>query len=108
MCAVDRTLGLLPGAAITAFKSLWPNEPAPDKSDLIAERLQGTGCWLSEWRHSSTCARADIALRFACSLYEGLDLDALHRMRDDAPINKDPEKDPNHYSFLKERLETPT
>jgi hypothetical protein len=34
-----------------------------------------------------------MALRFACSWYEGLDLDALHNMRDDAPTNKDPKQD---------------
>jgi hypothetical protein len=93
MRAVDRTLGLLPGAAITAFKSLWPDEPIPDSTNLVAERLQGTRQRLHEWRHSSARAGADMALRFACSWYEGLDMDALHSMREDAPTNKDLAKD---------------
>jgi hypothetical protein len=93
MRAIDRTLGLLPGAALTAFKSLWPGEPVPETTNLIAERLEGAGRRLSEWRRSAARAGADMALRFACSWYDGLDLDALHSMRDDAPTNKDPEKD---------------
>jgi cell division septation protein DedD len=33
-----------------------------------------------------------MALLFACSWYDGLDLDALHSMRGDAPTNTDPAK----------------
>jgi hypothetical protein len=93
MRSVDRTLALLPEAAIAAFKSLWPDEPVPNNSNLVTERFQGVGQWLSEWHHSIARAGADIALRFTCSWYKGLDLDALHSMRDDSPTNKDPEKD---------------
>jgi hypothetical protein len=93
MRAVDRTLGLLPGATLSAFKSLWPGEPVPETTDLIAERLQEAGRRLSEWRRSAARAGADMASRFACSWYDNLDLDALHSMRDDAPTNKDPVKD---------------
>jgi hypothetical protein len=93
MCAVDRTLGLLPSDATTVFKCLWPGEDVPESTDLVAERLLHETSWqLSKWRHSSARVGADIALRFACSWYEGLDLDALHSMREDAPTNKDPAK----------------
>jgi hypothetical protein len=91
MRAVDRTLGLLPDAATALYKCLWPGEEVPATANPIAERLIHEGSrWLSEWRHSSARARADIALRFACSWYEGLDLNVLHTMRADAPTNKDP------------------
>jgi hypothetical protein len=93
MRVVDRTVAQLPEAAIAAFKSLWPDEPIPDNTNLVAKRLQGTDWRLSEWHHSAARAGADIALRFACSWYEGLDLDALYSMRDDAPTNKDPVND---------------
>jgi hypothetical protein len=91
MRAVDRTLGLLPNAATAVYKCLWPGEAVLETSDLIAERLINEASHrLSEWHHSSARAGADIALRFACSWYEGLDLNALHSMRDDAPTNTDP------------------
>ncbi|KAK1644292.1 hypothetical protein QYE76_062097 [Lolium multiflorum] len=91
MRAVDRTLGLLPDAAIAVLKGLWPGEHVPEHIQVIVERLlQETSRCLSEWRHSSARAGADIALLFVCSWYEGLDLDALHSMHDNAPTNKDP------------------
>jgi hypothetical protein len=97
MRAVDRTLGLLLDASIAVFKSLWPGEAVPEHSHVIVERLlQESSFRLSEWRHSSARAGADIALRFVCSWYEGLDLNALHNMRDDAPTNKDPAKGAAH------------
>jgi hypothetical protein len=43
ICVVDRTLAQLSEAAIVAFKSLWPGEPVPDNTSLVAERLQVTG-----------------------------------------------------------------
>ena len=43
-------------------------------------------------RHCVARAGADAALRFLCSWYENLDLDALHNMRGDAPTDKVPEK----------------
>ncbi|KAM0889398.1 hypothetical protein ACQ4PT_027716 [Festuca glaucescens] len=92
MRVVDRHLAQLPTAAIVAFKCLWPGEPIPDNNSLIAERLQEAGRRLSEWRHSAARAGADVALRFACSWYEGLDLDALHSMREGAPTDTDPAK----------------
>jgi hypothetical protein len=101
MRAIDRTLGPLPGAAITVFKSLWPDEAVPENSEVIAERLlQETSRRLSEWRHSSAHAGADIAIRFACSWYEGLDLDALHNMRDQAPMDTVSEKTAKRRSRL--------
>ncbi|KAM0923582.1 hypothetical protein ACQ4PT_005451 [Festuca glaucescens] len=92
MRVVDRHLAQLPAAAIVAFKCLWPGEPVPDNNSLIVERLQVAGRRLSEWRHSAARAGADTALRFACSWYEDLDLDALHSLRGDAPTDTDPEK----------------
>jgi hypothetical protein len=64
----------------------------PDNVISIADRLLDTGNRLSEWRHSAARAGADTALRFACSWYEALDLDALHNMRGDAPTDTDPAK----------------
>jgi hypothetical protein len=93
MRPVDRTLGLLPGAATTVFKCLWPSKAVPESLDTIAERLlHEASRRLSEWRHSAARAGADIALRFACSWYEGLDLDVLHSMRGEAPTDTFPEK----------------
>ena len=91
MRVVDRHLGELPAAAVKIFKRLWPEEPVPDNLTLLAEKLQDAGRRLSEWRHSAARAGADAALRFACSWYEELDLDALHSMRGDAPTDTVPE-----------------
>ncbi|KAM0903733.1 hypothetical protein ACQ4PT_018495 [Festuca glaucescens] len=77
MRIVDRQLVQLPEAALQVFKCLWPGEPVPDDLNILAERLLGAGRRLSEWRHSAARAGADVALRFACSWYEGLDLDAI-------------------------------
>jgi hypothetical protein len=91
MRAVDHTLGLLPNAATAVYKCLWPGQAVPETADLVAERLiHEASRWLSEWLHSSARAGDDIALRFACSWYEGLDLNALHSLRDDTPTNNDP------------------
>ena len=64
----------------------------PDNLSILSERLLGAGRRLSEWRHSAARAGADVALRFACSWYEGLDLEALHSMREGAPTDTDPAK----------------
>ncbi|KAK1607660.1 hypothetical protein QYE76_031333 [Lolium multiflorum] len=92
MRIVDRHLAQLPDSAIKSLKCLWPGEPIPDNVSSIADRLLETGKRLSEWRHSAARARADTALRFTCSWYEGMDRDALHNMRGDAPTNTDPAK----------------
>ncbi|KAK1632697.1 hypothetical protein QYE76_007012 [Lolium multiflorum] len=92
MRVVDRHLSELPEAALKIFKCLWPEETVPDNLTILSKRLQDAGWQLSEWRHSAACAGADAALRFACSWYEDLDLDALHSMRGDAPTDKVPEK----------------
>ena len=92
MKVVDRQLGQLPDAALQVFKCFWPGEPVPDDLSTLSERLLGAGRRLSEWRRSAARAGADVALRFACSWYEGLDLDALHSMREGAPTDTDPAK----------------
>ncbi|KAM0852058.1 hypothetical protein ACQ4PT_052018 [Festuca glaucescens] len=92
MRIVDRHLAHLPDAATKALKSLWPGETVPENVSAIADRLLETGKRLSEWRHSAARAGADTALRFACSWYEGLDLDALQSMHGNAPTDTDPEK----------------
>jgi hypothetical protein len=92
MRVVDRHLSELPEAALKIFKRLWPGEPVPDNLTLLSQKLQDAGRRLSEWRHSAARAGADAALRFACSWYEELDLDALHNMRGNAPTDTVPEK----------------
>ncbi|KAM0890878.1 hypothetical protein ACQ4PT_026770 [Festuca glaucescens] len=92
MRIVERQLVQLPEAAVQIFKRLWPGEAVPDDLNILTERLLGAGRRLSEWRHSAARAGADIALRFACSWYEGLDLDALHSLREGAPTDIDPAK----------------
>ena len=92
MRVVDRQLVQLPEAALQVFKCLWPGEPVPDNLSILSERLLGAGRQLSEWHRSAARAGADVALRFACSWYEGLDLDALHSMREGAPTDTDPAK----------------
>ncbi|KAM0853425.1 hypothetical protein ACQ4PT_051078 [Festuca glaucescens] len=90
MRIIDRHLAHLPDAATKALKCLWPGEAVPENVSTIADWLLETGKRLSEWRHSAARAGADTALRFACSWYEDLDLDALHSMRGDAPTDTDP------------------
>jgi hypothetical protein len=92
MRVVDRHLGQLPEATLKTFKCLWHGEPVPDNISGLAERLQDTGKRLSEWRYSDARARANTILWFVCSWYESLDLESLHNMRDDAPIDLDLEK----------------
>ncbi|KAK1626742.1 hypothetical protein QYE76_001057 [Lolium multiflorum] len=58
----------------------------------IADRLLDAGKQLSEWRHSTAWAGADMALWFVCSWYESLDLSTLNTMCGDAPTNTDPAK----------------
>jgi hypothetical protein len=92
MKAIDRHLGEVPEVAIQIFKLLWPGEPVPDNLTLLAQRLKDAGERFGEWRRSSARAGADAALRVACSLYDDLDLDALHSLRGDAPTDTDPTK----------------
>jgi hypothetical protein len=92
MRVVDRHLGELPVDALKVFKCLWTGEPMPDDLSGLTEHLEDAGKHFAEWRHSAARAGADTALRFACSWYEGQDLDALHNMRSDAPTNIDPAK----------------
>jgi hypothetical protein len=49
-----------------------------------------SGARLSEWQCSTARSGADTALRFACSWYEGLDLDALATLHSGAPTDTDP------------------
>ncbi|KAK1686025.1 hypothetical protein QYE76_046873 [Lolium multiflorum] len=92
MKAVDRHLGDVPEVAMQVFKFLWPGEAVPENLTLLAQRLRDAGKRFSEWKRSSARARADAALRVACSWYEGLDLDALHTLLDQAPTDMDPAK----------------
>jgi hypothetical protein len=48
------------------------------------------GAWLNEWRLSTAHSGVYIALWFACSWYEGLDLDTLAILRSGAPTDTDP------------------
>jgi hypothetical protein len=83
-------LGKLPDALIRVFSNLWPAEKTPNRVDVIASRLMESCARLTEWRHSAARSGADTALWFACSCYEGLDLDALATLRTGAPIDTDP------------------
>jgi hypothetical protein len=57
---------------------------------VITAQLMECGARLNEWRRSAARSGADTTLRFVCSWYEGLDLDALVTMRGGAPTNIDP------------------
>ena len=83
-------LGKLLDAAIRVFSILWPGEKVPDRVEVIASRLMGSSARLNEWRHSAARSGADTALRFICSWYEGIDLDALETLRSSAPTDTDP------------------
>jgi hypothetical protein len=83
-------LGKLPDASIRVFSNLWPSEKAPNRVEVIASRLMESGARLSVWQCSTARSGADTALRFACSWYKGLDLDALATLRSDAPTDTDP------------------
>ncbi|KAK1613213.1 hypothetical protein QYE76_036886 [Lolium multiflorum] len=82
-------LAKLPDAAIQAFKCLWPGETVPDRIDVLCARLNECGARLHEWLCSATRSGADTALRFVCSWYEDLDLDALATLRFGAPTDTD-------------------
>jgi hypothetical protein len=80
----------LPDAAIRTFQSLWPGEKVPSRVEAIAARLNESNAWLNGWRHSSARSGADMALKFVCSWYGTLDLNALAAFRDGAPTLVDP------------------
>jgi hypothetical protein len=90
MRAVDRNLSDIPEVAIQLFKVLWPEEVVPVNLPLINDRLKGAGRRIREWQCSAARARADSALRVACSWYPELDLDALLGVREGAPTDTDP------------------
>jgi hypothetical protein len=83
-------LAKLPDAAIQAFKCLWPGETVPNRIDAIGDRLKECGARLNEWQRSAARSGADTALRFVCSWYEGINLDALETLRSGAPTDTDP------------------
>ncbi|KAK1660578.1 hypothetical protein QYE76_048737 [Lolium multiflorum] len=74
---------------ITALAA-HPGEPVPNRVDAIGARLMECGALPNEWRRSAARSGANTALRFVCSWYEGLDLDALATLRDGAPTDTDP------------------
>jgi hypothetical protein len=72
------TLGKFPpNTAIRTFGNLWPGEKVPDRVEVIASRLMESGARLTEWWHSATRSGANTALKFVCSWYEGIPLDAM-------------------------------
>jgi hypothetical protein len=77
-------------AAIQVFKCFWPDEAVPERVDDICARLKKCGATLHEWRCSAARSGVDTTLRFVCSWYEDLDLDALETMRFGAPTDTDP------------------
>ncbi|KAK1551504.1 hypothetical protein QYE76_018492 [Lolium multiflorum] len=87
---IDKLGKYLPGAAIRTFANLWSEEKIPDRVEVIASHLMESGSRLTEWRRSSACSEADTALKFLCSWYEGVDLDALATLRLGAPTTTDP------------------
>jgi hypothetical protein len=90
MRAVDRHLVDLPDREMEIFKVLWPGEAISKNLMLLSDRLKDACRRFREWRCSAARARADAALRVACSWYVDLDLDALHSLRSDTPTDKDP------------------
>jgi hypothetical protein len=90
MIAVDRHLVDLPEVGMQIFKIMWPEEEVPVNLTLLAQRLKDVGERFSEWKRSSAHAGADAALRVVCSWYKELDLDALHSLCGQAPIDTDP------------------
>jgi hypothetical protein len=83
-------LAKFPDVAIKVFKCLWPGETVPNRVGAICARLEDCNARLHEWRRSAARSGADTALRFVCSWYEDLDLDAFHSLRGDAPTDTDP------------------
>ena len=83
-------LAQLPDVAIQVFKCLWPGEDVPNRISAICAQLKECGARLHEWRRSAARFGAGTALRFVCSWYEDLDLDALETLRLDAPTDTNP------------------
>jgi hypothetical protein len=83
-------LAKLPDVAIKIFKCLWPGETVLDRVDVICAWLDECGTRLHEWQRSAARSGADTALRFVCSWYEDLELDALAMLRLGAPTDTDP------------------
>jgi hypothetical protein len=90
MRAMGRHLVDLPEVAMQIFKVLWPGEDVPANLTLLCQHLEDAGERFSEWKRSSARAGADAALRVVCSWYKELDLDALHSLCGQAPIDTDP------------------
>jgi hypothetical protein len=76
-------------AAIHTFQNLWPEEKVPNRVEVLAARLEESGVRLNEWRRSSARSGGDTALKFVCSWYRSLDLDALATLRSGAPTLTD-------------------
>jgi hypothetical protein len=90
MCYVDRHLVDLPDRAMEIFRELWPGEAMSANMTLIYDLLRDACRRIREWKWSSARAGDDAALRFACSWYEELDLDALHSLHGNAPTDTNP------------------
>ncbi|KAK1660775.1 hypothetical protein QYE76_048934 [Lolium multiflorum] len=90
MRAIDRNLSDIPDVATQLFRTLWPGEEVPDTFSLISDRLKGASRRIREWQCSAARARADSALRVACSWYPELDLDVFTGVREGAETDLDP------------------
>jgi hypothetical protein len=78
-------------AAIQTHAILYPSIKTPPTCKGLAEILMDRGDHLDEWRASAARARADEALSFVLSWYEGIDLDVLKTMRIGSKWTLEPE-----------------
>ena len=87
-----KTIGVeLLSAAIRAYNVLWPGSEAPASVIELSKCLMACEERMDDWRSSAARVRADEALMYVMSWYEGLNLDALKTLRDGSKWLTDPD-----------------
>ena len=79
-------------AAIHVHGALWPSIHATLSVSELASALRCAGRRIHAWKRSGARAGADQVLTQVLSWYEGLDLDAIQRLRTISPCYNDPAK----------------
>ena len=71
--------------------ALWPDEPLPETSEVMLQKLDRVQERMIEWRESAARVGADEALCWILSIYETIDLDKIPGVRVASKWIKDPE-----------------
>ena len=88
-----RSIGTeLLSAAVHVHGALWPSIRGTLSIPELANALRGAGRRIHAWKRSGARAGADQVLTQVLSWYEGLDLEAIQRLRTISPWCSDPAK----------------